>query len=83
MDFGSLFQVESLIVFGITWIISFNQPLFTVFDHSFSGRDLILLTGGLFLLFKSTMEIHHKMEGLAAGENGSSSVQATLMAVIG
>ena len=51
------------LLFGITWIIGFKEPLFSVFDHSFSGRDLILLAGGLFLLAKSTSEIHHKLEG--------------------
>lgn len=51
------------LLFGITWIIGFKEPLFTLFDHSFSGRDLILAGGGLFLLGKSTSEIHHKLEG--------------------
>ncbi|WP_422361629.1 TerC family protein [Reichenbachiella sp.] len=50
------------LLFGITWIISFSQPLFTVFGHAFSGRDLILAGGGLFLIAKSTVEIGHKME---------------------
>lgn len=48
---------------GITWIIGFTKPLFTVLEHSFTGRDLILFFGGLFLLAKSTYEIHHKIEG--------------------
>ncbi|WP_421892635.1 TerC family protein [Marinoscillum sp.] len=56
-----VFRVGLLL--GITWIITFTEPLFTVFDIEISGRDLILLAGGLFLLFKSTLEIHHKMEG--------------------
>ncbi|HAH37278.1 MAG TPA: hypothetical protein DEQ87_05045 [Algoriphagus sp.] len=51
------------LLLGISYIIRFTQPLLTVFEYDFSGRDLILLLGGLFLLFKSTMEIHHKMEG--------------------
>lgn len=51
------------LLLGISYIIKFTQPLFTIMDHDFSGRDLILLIGGLFLLFKSTLEIHHKMEG--------------------
>ncbi len=46
---------------GITWIIQFQEPLFTVFETALSGRDLILLSGGLFLIFKSTREIHHKV----------------------
>ena len=51
------------LLLGITWIISFKEPLFTIFDLDVSGRDLILLAGGLFLLAKSTREIHHKIEG--------------------
>jgi predicted tellurium resistance membrane protein TerC len=51
------------LLLGISYIVKFTQPLFTILEHDFSGRDLILLVGGLFLLFKSTMEIHHKMEG--------------------
>lgn len=51
------------LLLGITWIIGFSQPLFEVLGHSVSGRDLILAVGGLFLIAKSTSEIHHKMEG--------------------
>lgn len=56
-----IFRIALLL--GITWIITFTQPLFTVFGHDFSGRDLILLGGGIFLIFKSTLEIHQKVEG--------------------
>ena len=48
---------------AITWIIKFKEPIFTIFDTGFSIRDIILALGGLFLLYKSTIEIHHKMEG--------------------
>jgi len=44
-------------------IIGLVEPIFTVFDQPFSGRDLILLAGGLFLIWKSTGEIHHSLEG--------------------
>src|SRR5690606_35724362 len=47
----------------ITWIIGFTQPLFEVFEHTVTGRDLVLILGGLFLLAKSTSEIHHKVDG--------------------
>jgi len=63
LAFALIFRVGLLM--GISWIIQFTQPLITVFDFSLSGKDLILAFGGLFLLFKSTMEIHHKMEGKA------------------
>lgn len=48
---------------GITWIIGFTDPLFTLFEHEVSGRDLILAAGGLFLLAKSITEIHDKVDG--------------------
>jgi predicted tellurium resistance membrane protein TerC len=51
------------LLFSISWIMTLQEPLFSVFDHAFSGRDLILIGGGLFLLAKSTYEIHHKVEG--------------------
>ncbi|MEX2512828.1 MAG: TerC family protein [Cyclobacteriaceae bacterium] len=52
-----------LLLLGISYIIKFTQPLISVAGFDLSGRDLILFFGGLFLLFKSTLEIHHKMEG--------------------
>ncbi len=64
-----IFRVVLLL--GITWIIGFTQPLFTVLGHEFSRRDIILLAGGLFLIFKSTSEIHHKMEGSAEKHSDS------------
>jgi len=54
----------------ISWLAHLTDPLFSVFDHSFSGRDLVLLTGGLFLLVKATLEIHSTVEG-AHGQHGS------------
>lgn len=55
--------IRVLLLFSISWIMTLKEPLFAVLDHSFSGRDLILLGGGLFLIGKSTFEIHHKIEG--------------------
>lgn len=51
------------LLFSITWVMQLTQPLFHVAGHDISGRDLILIGGGLFLLAKSTHEIHEKMEG--------------------
>jgi len=48
---------------SIAWILTLTQPLFEVFEMEISGRDLILIGGGLFLLAKSTYEIHEKLEG--------------------
>lgn len=55
-----IFRVIMLL--GITWIIGFTQPLFEVFNHTVTGRDAVLFLGGLFLLAKSTKEIHHKID---------------------
>lgn len=52
-----------LLLFSISLIVKLTEPFFTVFELGISGRDLILIIGGLFLLAKSTMEIHSKLEG--------------------
>ena len=52
-----------LLLLSIAWIVRLTAPWFTVFGHEISGRDLILLAGGLFLIAKSTHEIHNKLEG--------------------
>jgi predicted tellurium resistance membrane protein TerC len=64
----------------LSWIIGLVAPLFTLLGQEISGRDLILIAGGLFLIYKSTGEIHQSLEG----EEGqaSSAVQATFTAVI-
>ncbi len=69
-----------MLLFSIAWIIGLTAPLFKVLSLSVSGRDLILLGGGLFLLAKSTLEIHDKLEG----EEGhtSAKVQASFVCVI-
>ncbi|KAB2842356.1 TerC family protein [bacterium] len=51
------------LLLGISWVMGLTKPLFEVFGHGFSGRDLILLIGGLFLIAKATHEIHDKLEG--------------------
>ena len=56
-----------LLLLSITWIMRLSQPLFAIWGHAFSGRDLILIGGGLFLLVKSTFEIHNSLEGEAHG----------------
>ena len=52
-----------LLLCSLAWMARLTRPLFEVFGHGFSGRDLILVSGGLFLLFKATKEVHEKLEG--------------------
>jgi predicted tellurium resistance membrane protein TerC len=52
-----------LLLLSLSWVIRLTDPLFSVLGHDISGRDLVLIVGGLFLLAKSTMEIHEKLEG--------------------
>jgi len=59
------------LLLSLTWIIKLTAPLFTVLGEEISGRDLVLIIGGLFLLFKSTREIHERLEG----EQGHGSVR--------
>lgn len=68
------------LLFSIAWVMRLTEPLFTLFDHSFSGRDLILLCGGLFLIGKATLEIHHKVEGEAEGDESKGGVIAKVTA---
>ncbi|GLZ84094.1 hypothetical protein Pres01_01450 [Metapseudomonas resinovorans] len=56
---------------SISWLVTLTTPLFEVFDKSFSGRDLIMLFGGVFLLFKATMELHERLEGRVHSQAGS------------
>ncbi|KJK16992.1 TerC family protein [Pseudomonas sp. 2(2015)] len=56
---------------SISWMVTLTAPLFEVFGKSFSGRDLIMLFGGVFLLFKATMELHERLEGHVAQNTGS------------
>ncbi len=57
------FGTRLLLLFSIAWIVRLTAPLFGVLGHPVSGRDLILLGGGLFLIGKATFEIHGKLEG--------------------
>ena len=52
-----------LLLLGISWVVTLTEPLFEILGHEFSGRDLILIGGGAFLIAKATWEIHGRMEG--------------------
>lgn len=64
-------MMRLVLLASISWLVTLTAPLFTVFEHPFSGRDLILFAGGLFLLFKGTMELHERLEGGDEHQGGS------------
>ncbi len=66
---------------GLVWLTRLTAPLFEVFDHTVSWRDIILMVGGLFLLAKATSEIHHTVEGEAEGKGGGGAVTSFAMAI--
>src|SRR3712207_6079592 len=69
-----------LLVLSLSWVIGLTAPLFTVAGQEISGRDLILILGGLFLLGKSTYEIHERLEGEAG--HGAARAPASFVGVI-
>ena len=76
---GAMFMRIGLLLV-LAWIIGLVAPLFTVLGQEISGRDLVLIAGGLFLIYKSTGEIHQSLEGEEG--HASASVRATFGAVI-
>jgi predicted tellurium resistance membrane protein TerC len=72
--------IRILLLLSITWVMQLTSPLFAVFGNEISGRDLILIIGGLFLIAKSTHEIHDKLEGEEG--HASAKVAASFAAVI-
>ena len=68
------------LLLALSWVMKLTAPLFAVAGHEISGRDLILLVGGLFLIGKATFEIHHKLEG--EGDPMTQGATATFGAVL-
>lgn len=64
---GAAMLMRILLLLSLTWVMRLTEPLFHLFDRAFSGRDLILILGGLFLIAKSALEIHEKMEEARSG----------------
>ncbi|MGB7950090.1 MAG: TerC family protein, partial [Candidatus Binatia bacterium] len=80
LGLGLAMIMRILLLFSIAWVIGLTAPLFTVLGQEISGRDIILLIGGLFLIAKSTHEIHQKLEGEEGGS--SARVAPTFTSVI-
>src|SRR5690606_7012619 len=67
------------LLFSITWVMGLTEPWFSVFDYEISGRDVILIGGGLFLLAKATHEIHNSLEGV---DNQGKEIVVTSMGMV-
>jgi predicted tellurium resistance membrane protein TerC len=77
---GLAMVTRIILLFSISWVIGLTAPLFSVFQQEISGRDIILIVGGLFLIAKSTHEIHQRLEG--EEKHASAAAAATFSSVI-
>jgi predicted tellurium resistance membrane protein TerC len=84
LGLGAALVMRILLLFSISWLVGLTSTLFTIAGHGFSGRDLILLLGGLFLIYKATTEIHEKMEGHEEARDGgkTTSFAATIVQIM-
>lgn len=81
LGLGFAMITRILLLLSISWVMQLKNPLFAMFGHEISGKDLILILGGLFLLFKATTEIHHKVEGHVE-EEMKAAVKSALGAIL-
>ncbi len=70
------------LLLALAWIMQLVDPWFTIFDQEISGRDLILIGGGLFLLVKSTMEIHNSLEGEEEQQSTAAKAGASFLSIV-
>jgi predicted tellurium resistance membrane protein TerC len=83
LGLGLAMITRILLLLALAWIVRLTSPLFTIYGQEISGRDLILLLGGLFLVAKSTSEIHHKLEGEARTEiKGHPSFRSVILQIL-
>ena len=82
LGLGFAMVTRILLLVSLAWIMTLVEPLFSFFDHDISGRDLILIGGGLFLLWKSVHEIHGSLEGEEDETTAGAAARATFAATI-
>jgi predicted tellurium resistance membrane protein TerC len=80
LGIGAAVVLRVLLLLSISWIIGLSEPLFAIFRFEVSGRDLVLFSGGLFLIWKSTYEIHQRLEGVEG--HASASVKPAFWSVV-
>lgn len=78
LGIGLAMVTRLALLFSIAWVMGLKDPWFSIFSNEISGRDIILIGGGLFLLAKSTHEIHNNLEGAPESGNGTSVAAATI-----
>jgi len=79
--FGA-FSTRIVLLLSIAWVVRLTRPLFSLFDHGVSGRDVILIVGGLFLIAKATFEIHAKLEGEEHATRAAAGAAASLAKIV-
>ncbi|MGO4833860.1 TerC family protein [Rhizobiaceae sp. 2RAB30] len=82
LGIGAALIMRLLLLATISFIVKLTTPIFTVFDHGFSWRDLILIAGGLFLVWKATKEIHHTVDPEDHKDSMVGTLQITLAGAI-
>ena len=74
--------VRIMLLFAISWLAGLQSDVFSLFGIGFSARDMILMAGGLFLIYKSTSEIHHKLEGMDEDEKSGKGMLTFQYAIV-
>jgi len=82
LGLGLAMATRILLLLAISWIMRLTAPLFSIWEHAVSGRDLVLLLGGLFLLGKATLEMHGKIEEHASPEEPTKAAGSLVAAVL-
>lgn len=80
LGIGFAMVTRLALLFSLAWVIGLTEPWFDILNIEISGRDVVLITGGLFLLAKSTHEIHNSLEG--ASDSVAASARSSLMSII-